>query len=445
MSLSDNIHPFVQHGSEKMFYDLRMGPQMVRLRETIFVVYQANALEVSADPYIIVYDISSQLWSQPVRLGLAERPGFDHHLCPVLWIDSDEYLHVLFNCHGNEGTHRISSQPRSIENWKDGPLVSPSISYPHVFYLPDGRVCLYFRVFGHMGYWAYALSQDGGYTWGTPVKVVDFDQDPANDADTWAGSYHTTALDMDGHTLHVGFTYFDERGIWKFIHPRYGRKPSVNTRYHLYYLRIDLDTGTARDVDGRQVAYPINRREAEQCKIWDSGDYLTMMPAILVAPNGTDVSFLVAVTEETEWKCGFRYFWREHGSWLSTRITQTNTTWSGCRLLREADGTLAAYLIVGTLDGSRYTYGAGELEKWVSVDNGHTWSQQNRFVPVEGLLYNNPIVAENYHHSGLSFQEFIAFYGWEGPHSMQPVIDKETDIPIVNRGKAFLLQDDQLV
>lgn len=439
MTPHESFRPFARHGCEKMLYDLRMGPHMVRLADTLYIVYQANECEVSADPFIIAYDIPTQHWSEPVKVGDAARPEFDHHNCPVLWIDTSEHLHVLFNCHGGEGTHRISVQPRSIESWCDGPAVSPSISYPHAFHLPDGRICIYFRVFGHMGYWAYSISRDGGYSWGPSVKVVDFDQNPANDADTWAGSYHTALLDVDGHTLHVGFTYFDERGIWKFVHPRYGRKPSVNTRYHLYYLRIDLNTGIASDVDGKRIQYPINRKEAEQCKIWDSGDALTMMPAMLVQRETQEVSFLIPVTEETEWKCGFHYVWREQDRWLHTRITETNTTWSGCRLIREPDGVLSAYLIVGKLDGSRYTYGAGELEKWISTDDGRTWVRQQRFVPIEGHLYNNPVVAEDYRHSGVIYSEFIAFYGWEGPYSLQPVIDKETDIPIINRGMAYLI------
>ncbi len=442
---TESIRPFAMFGSEKMFYDLRMGPQMVRNGDTLYIVYQANGQEIFADPYIVTYGIMSKTWSGPYKIGDAERYDFDHHLCPILWFDDEGYLHVLFNCHGQAGSHRISRRPFSVDAWVDGPAISESISYPHVFRLPGNRVCLYFRAYGHMGYWAYMLSNDGGYNWSKPVKVVDFDQDPESDQDTWAGSYHTTELDTDGHTLHVGFTYFDERGIWKFVHPRYHRMPSVNTRYHLYYLSIDLDTGIVRNMEGDILPCPLNRRMAEGCKLWDSGDYLTMMPAMLLSETTADVSFLLPVTEETEWKCGFLYIRKVHGAWKRTRITQTNTTWSGCRLYREADGTIVAYLIVGRTDGSLYTYGAGQLERWTSEDDGEHWVFQERYAPDAEDLYNNPIFAEDASHSGRKDSSLVAYYGWTGPYSMQPVIDKKTDIPIINRGKAYLLHDGKYV
>ena len=211
----DNIVvPFALYGAEKMFYDHRMGPQLVRDKDYLYCVYQAGENTVLTDPYIVRYSITEKRWAGPFKVGIGDKSGYDHHLTPVMWFDADGYIHVLFNCHGGMGTHRVSVKPFDIENFTDGPVISPSMSYPHVFRMEGNDVGLFFRAFGHMGYWGYCISHDGGYTWSKMVKVVDFDQDPLNDADTWAGSYHTVELDEDGHTLHVAFTYFDERGIW---------------------------------------------------------------------------------------------------------------------------------------------------------------------------------------------------------------------------------------
>lgn len=434
------VQPFACYGAEKMFYDLRMGPQLIRDGDLLYIAYQANAEEIYADPYILTYDMVKEEYSAPVQIGQAERYAFDHHLCPVIWLDAEGYIHALFNCHGYSGTHRISVRPRDISAWRDWPAIFGSISYPHIFKRPDGTVVLYARAFGHMGYWYYAISPDGGYTWSAPVCVVDFDQNPTTDEECWAGSYHTAQLSEDGRLLHVGFTYFDERGIWKFVHPRYGRKPSVNTRYNTYYLSIDLDTGSIRNLRGDMLKTPLNYRQAEVCKIHDSGDCLTMMPCMLLGPRPQDVSFLTVVTGETEWACTFRYMRYVHGELRVSDITTTNTTWSGCRLYRDGH-ELVAMLISGKTDGSLYTYGAGELEEWRSSDEGDTWRMARRYVPVEGELYNNPIFAESARSSGVIYPNIMAFYGWVGPYSIQPTIDKKTEIPIKHRGKAYLTID----
>lgn len=440
--MKEKILPFAYFGSEKMFYDLRMGPQLVRHNDHLYCVYQANGNEIYADPYIMRYSITDGSWEGPYLVGRVGRAGFDHHLCPVMWIDENGFIHVLFNCHGESGCHRISTRPYDITSFSDGPIIYRSISYPHIFRIGKNSVLLYFRVFGHMGYWAYMTSRDGGYSWSEPRLTVDFDQDPLSDADTWAGSYHSCELSEDASILHIAFTYFDERGIWKYVHPRYGRKTSVNSRYNLYYLRLDLGTGTIMTYDGTPICHPLNRSKAEIAKVWDSSDYLTMQPALLV--DGEKISFLTVVTGDTEWNCTFRYFKKVGDRFVGFDVCKTNTTWSGCRLLK-CGQSIIAYLIRGEKDGSNYTYGAGEMEKWESLDEGETWHKVKSFTPIEGYLYNNPIIAEDYMNSGLKDSSFVAFYGWEGPYSMQPVIDKETNIPIINRGMAFLLWNERYV
>ena len=439
----ERIKPFAQYGTEKMLYDLRMGPQLVKNGNYLYCVYQANKEGIYSCPFITRYSINENKWEGPFKIGECEEKKYDHHQCPVLWLDADGYIHVLYDCHGGCGAHVVSIAPYTISAWRRCGEIYSSISYPHIIRYGSNNVCLYFRAFGHMGFWAYTISNDGGFSWSKPIGITDFDQRPENDQDTWAGSYHSVDLSPDGHILHIAFTYFDERGIWKYVHPRYKRMPSVNTRYNTYYLQLDLATGVIRNDNGKEIESMLSRKEAEIAKIWDSGDYLTMQPAILSLPDNS-VSFLLPVTGKTEWDCTFFYLKKTKGKWRMFRVCDTNTTWSGCRLAYK-DGVINAYLISGKTDGSIYTYGAGELEKWESFDDGETWKFSKRFVPEKGDLYNNPIIAEDSMNSGRKYSEFIAFYGWTGPYSIQPVIDKKTDIPIINRGKAYLIVNDDLI
>ena len=134
----------------------------------------------------------------------------------------------------------------------------------------------------------------------------------------------------------------------------------------------------------------------------------------------------------------------DNGEWKQTRICPTNHTWSGSRLIRRSADELDAYMIVGKKDGSIYTYGAGELERWHSSDNGRSWEKSEELIPVPGLLYNNPILVEDAYNSSRTEPDLVAFYGWEGPYSIQPVIDRETDIPTIHRGRAFLLREENI-
>ena len=55
--------PFACHGSEKMIYDIRMGPQAVCYNDVIYIAYQANPDGPEAHPHIITYDLGSEKWS----------------------------------------------------------------------------------------------------------------------------------------------------------------------------------------------------------------------------------------------------------------------------------------------------------------------------------------------------------------------------------------------
>ena len=186
--MSSAARPFARHGTEKMVYDLRMGPQALWHEDTIHIVYQSTGgedAELRGHPYAIAYEVSARRWSAPVRLGAVR--GYDHHFAPILWRDAGGHLHVLYHCHGTDGgVHLVSARPDSIASWHPGPEIAPSISYPRAFPLGDGRLLLYFRTFGHMGNWGYQTSADGGYTWTRPDRpLVDFDQNPQTDLDTW--------------------------------------------------------------------------------------------------------------------------------------------------------------------------------------------------------------------------------------------------------------------
>jgi hypothetical protein len=435
--------PFALYGGEKMLYDVRMGPQAVRHRDVIYIAYQANADGAEAHPHIIAYDLATRTWSDAVQIGSTTH--YDHHFAPILWFDREEHIHVLYNCHGRDGgTHVISGAPRSIRAWKAGPQIYKSISYPRVIPLPDDKLLLYYRAFGHMGYWTHQASTNGGYTWTQPRPLIDFDQTPQSDDDTWAGSYQSVHLGADGRSLHIAFVYWDEK---KQINPLYGRRIESNNRYHLYYLRLDTDTGQLYTIEGDPVPQPVSRSQAERCKVWNTGHRLTNMPAILNHPKGAPCFLLPVAGESSPWQCMFHFVRRHRGRWQSTAVARANNTWDGCLMHRGPDGELLAYLATGDQDGQMLSYGGGTIEEWASRDGGLSWEKRQELNPEPGLIYNNPKPVE--WSTGSALDGYLVLYGWQGPGSIQVQtgslirgtpykIALPEDAPTGNRGRAYL-------
>ena len=145
----EDPRPFAAHGSEKMIYDVRMGPQCLCRDGTFWVAYLANPDGDKALPHIIRRDLHGT-WLDPVVLG--DVACYDHHFAPVLWFDAAEHIHVLYHCHSglDEARHLVSAAPLDCARWTDAPPIAPSISYPRLLRCPDSELVLYYRALGHM-------------------------------------------------------------------------------------------------------------------------------------------------------------------------------------------------------------------------------------------------------------------------------------------------------
>lgn len=408
---------FARHGSEKMLYDVRMGPQCWRLGGEHFIAYQANPAGAKALPHIIRRNAAGA-WSDPVVLG--DVPHYDHHFTPVLWADAAQHFHILYNCHiyQNESRHLISEKPLDIAAWREGPLVASSISYPRIFPIPDGRLLLFFRALGHMGFWTYQLSEDGGLSWRRPVEaLIDFDHRPELPGDDWAGTYHNAALSRDGRSLHLAFVDWDERN-WP--HPVYGEPVNNRNRRHLFYARVELDSGRLFNIEGAALPVPLNRRNAAACRVWDTGERLTNMPAIFLDENDQP-NFIMPVSEDRLEQCRFWFIRRVGGEWRRTAIVETNDIWNAAHLTRGASGELIAHLVVQPVDAPRLPFGGGALQRWRSSDEGETWQLDGDLTPEPGTLCNNPqpVLDER----GQPIAGELAFFAWRGPDCISQSLD----------------------
>ncbi len=423
--------PFAKFGSEKMIYDARMGPVAVDDGQRVVIVYQGGEGASVGQPHIIAYDRKTVRWSPPMQLGTVSHR--DHHFMPIVWRDDGGYWQVLYHCHFSPGVHLVSKVPDAIDAWENGETIADSISYPSIHYLGDGRRLLFYRVKGHLGYWVYRLSDDGGRSWGAERLLIDFDYDPQDEADRWAGSYPLPLVSRDGRSLHIGLCYWDERNG---CHPRYRFKLDLLTRYHLYYLKLDVDSGELSTIHGTGLDIPVNRRAAEAAKVLDSGDELTNFPTIATDAHDRPM-MIVPISEGDPWRCRFHCLRWDGSKWQHSTIIETDNTWSASRVIDWQGDRITADLIVGEGKGEACFYGGGQLQRWQSDDNGLNWRYQRSFVPIEGLIYNNPRPVERA--GGGVVDDAFVLYGWQGPGGVWKTPSYDT--PNHNRGMAWLWLD----
>lgn len=423
-STSSNVVAFAKNGGLKMFYDNRMYPQAVRLGRDVHVVWRDR----EGLPNLTTYDLDERSFSGSQmlldgQLDSIDRSKYrrDHHYAPIIWLDGDEHLHVLFGCHGKNrrGVHLVSKQPRSTKGWMPGPTFDDSVSYPRVHRISGDRTLVYFRHDGHLGHWQYRISSDGGRSWDYPlVSTVDMNALPHDSRHaSHAGSYHTTAVSADGSRLHVAF-------IWKVEDPihneRYNSVLHDHTqRHNLYYFTIDLDTGTARNVDGHELALPIRKRIAdERCLVWDTEGRVASVGPSIVLDEHDKPHFMLPVSDATPYEGDFYHVSFEDNAWRRTRIARTLHPFNSSHLVMTEEGTLDAFLIVGdrreadAVGDDMDQYGWGQrIEKWQSDDRGRTWHKAADLTPQTSRKFQSTQFISSDMRSPMN--DMLLFYGWD--------------------------------
>lgn len=436
----NQILSFGEGGQIKMLYDRRQRPQSVYLNGKVCIVFNAGGEKGAppksrTKPMIITYNPATREFSEIVTLGPGKN---DHHYGPVIWADKNDYLHVLYGCHSTPGTHLISKKPGSIGtslvDWTVGPQIAPSISYPTFYRILENKELIYYRTAGHISSWTYRISDDSGKTWVGPEKdVTDLDSEGRFE---WS-SYQCKLPGKDGRFLHVVFiAYYDNRknDPKRYYNSRYKKAVSNEWKYNLYYIKIDLQTHEVTNFNGETMNTPIDIDQADaKCRIWDTEWRGAGIPPDIVIDENGDPAFLHVLSEETTENHNYYFVHRANGKWKKTPIAPSNHQWNSCHLTRDKTGILHAYLIVGNeyfdSDGYMDKHGGGNIEEWVSSDNGDTWEKMRELTPDQtlypGWKYNNiqPVTKPD----GSTVDGMLLFYGW-----------KDKNAP---EAKAFLLVD----
>lgn len=456
------ILPFGEGGQIKMLYDRRQRPQSVFLNGKVHIVFNADgekgALGKSkTKPMAVTYDPASRKFSNVVTLGPA---NIDHHYGPVIWTDADDFLHVLHGCHKTPGTHLISNREGEIgitvNDWVVAPEIAPSMSYPTVYRIQDNGSMIYYRTAGHISSWTYRISNDNGISWSGPEKeVTDLDNKGRFE---WS-SYQSKLPSKDGRYLHIVFTAYDDNrqdDPKRYYNPTYDKAVSNEWKYNLYYVKVDLQTHAVTNFEGENMNTPIDLDQANaKCRIWDTDGRGAGVPPDIVIDEKGDPAFLHVLSEETTESHNYYFVRRAKGGWEKTVIAPSNHQWNSCHISLDNNGIYHAYLVMrdkyidtkwveGKSDGDRFEkgktnylktggymdkHGGGNIEEWISSDDGSTWSVRRDLTPDRSKYpdwkYNNIQPVTN--PDGSVVDGMLLFYGW-----------KDKDAP---EAKAFLLHE----
>jgi hypothetical protein len=420
--------PFGYGGAKKMLYDVRQRPQAIYWNDKVYIGYKGGGTVANKNPQnvapthamLISYDPQDRVFSKPLRIG---ETSTDHHDCPVLWVDKDEYLHFLYHCHNEPGIHLVARQPGGMgekeSDWARLPDIAPMLAYPTMFSISGGKHLVYYRTGGHSSSWSYRITEDNGKTWTGPendVTNLDIYNHPE-----WS-SYQAKILSPDKKTLYVVFTDYDDvksNDPERLYNPRYKKPVSNEWKYNLSLLKIDLETQEVRNDAGKIMKTPLDIETVRaKCRIWNTEWRGAGVPPALCLDDNGYPSALHVLSEDNLRTHNYYYVRKEGGEWRKTRITASNHQWNSGYLERDTDGLLHAYVIVGNgyqdRPGVNYTHGGGRIEHWVSRNKGDTWSLHRDITPdgaqYPGWAFNNvqPVVRTD----GTAVDGMLVFYGW---------------------------------
>ena len=321
------------------------------------VVY-AGWVTDTGDIVVGALDTESMQLQQTV---VHEQLEIDDHSNPSLLIRPDGRLLVFYSKHGGKKMYiRISEKPYDISEW--GPGINPELDHPQTGICYTNPVQLsgannWIYLFWRGIDWkpTFAISKDGGQSWSADRKLIKSSGDRP----------YVKVVSDAKNTIHFAFTDG---------HPR---KVEKNSIYYMVYKDGSFYTAGGsriKDMD----ALPIRQREADvvydgrktrvRAWIWD----------IALDDKGFPVIVYTRLPSEQDHRYHYARwngeYWTDHevclaGAWFPEtpkHSIEREPHYSGGIALDHSDPDIV-YL-------SRDVSGTFEIEKWITDDNGFSWT-----------------------------------------------------------------------
>lgn len=298
----------------------------------------------------------------------------DDHNAPMLHILANGTIQIFYFVHHAADSifMKTSSNPEDITSWSARTNISDNStqihSYPQTRTLTSGSQILFYRrgVHDNSTEW-FKISADGGATWSAATKLIDY----GAPAGITTGIYAF----VDAHENQVSIAW--------------SKRVQNSGRFNMYYAQ-SLDGGaTWTKRDGTAYTLPITDATADL--VYDSGaDQCYGWDIVLDASGNPHIVFATKLDPNHE----YRYAKWTGAAWATYQITTSallygaeNDFYSGGVVLDPTDPGIC-YL------AKKQT--KLEIEKWVSADDGETWTLGEAITSASVRDHFRLQVVENY-------------------------------------------------
>jgi hypothetical protein len=241
--------------------------------DTLYIVYQGHL----TDPYVASYNVKTHKWSGPFKAGhstLSKNDRkIDSHGRPIIEVDSQGYIHIVFGGHGGEREdglnpmsidtphaggrmlHVVSAKPHDLTKFIEKDDISPFASYAKSYRMANGDIYFFTRAGTHKSPWLYYKMKRGSQTFEAPVKI------------TWPTVNVNDPMLVDTHYINpvkVSDTEIVITSLWHACNFKEVHDKTHYNRLNAYFMRLDTSTDTFYNIKNEKLTLPLTLASTNQ-------------------------------------------------------------------------------------------------------------------------------------------------------------------------------------
>jgi len=304
------------------------------------------------------FDHTTGMVSKP-RIVFDKLGVDDPHDNPSIALDESGYIWVFISGRGRKrpGYKYRSLQPHSIANFEQ--ISEEEMTYPQIWWIQGKGFFHFFTKYTGVRELYFETSSDGK-DWTADQKLAGIIGQPGEKSGHYQVSYHRK----------------DKVGTFFSRHPN----GNVDRRTNLYYVESSDMGQSWHTASGRSLPLPIVEVESSALVVdYESKRKNVYLKDMQYDEQGRPIClYLTSGGHEPgpensprDWQVSF---WR-NGQWHTRKITISDhnydmgSLWIEGRIWR---------VVAPTMNGPQLHGGGGEIEQWVSLDEGETWMLSRR-------------------------------------------------------------------
>jgi len=234
--------------------------------DTLYITYQGHL----TDPYVTSYNLTTKKWSGPFKAGHSTLSKgdrkIDSHGRPIIEIDDQGYIHIVFGGHGGEREdglnplsidtphaggrmkHVVSNKPYDLSAFTEKNDITPFASYTKSYKMANGDIYFFTRAGTHKSPWLYYKMKSGSQTFEPPVII------------SWPTPDKNNPILVDTHyinPLKVSDTDIVITSLWHQCNFNETHDKTHYNRLNAYYMRLDTTDDTLYNVKNDKLILPL--------------------------------------------------------------------------------------------------------------------------------------------------------------------------------------------